>query len=137
MEGGKGAMGKEGKGNGKGREWRGGGRRRERRGGKEREGEGTEMEGTGIGGRKSASWSLGGWTPLASLKSSLVTKISGKFLESFRKFSENFRKVTGNFPSTFFVFLHIYEAYLSTAYKKTLSLSNPWGFYACVRQSEV
>jgi hypothetical protein len=34
-------------------------------------------------------------------------------------------KISGKFPLTFSVFLHIYEAYLSTAYKRTLSLSNP------------
>jgi hypothetical protein len=50
-------------------------------------------------------------------------KISGKFPENFRKL--------------FLYFFHIYEAYFSTAYKKTLSLSNPWGFYACVRQNRV
>jgi hypothetical protein len=68
-------------------------------------------------------------------------KVSGKIPESFRKVSGNFRKISGKFPENFrkhfLYFFHIYEAYLSTAYKKTLSLSNPWGFYACVRQNRV
>jgi hypothetical protein len=54
---------------------------------------------------------------------------------------ENFRKVSVKIPESFrklfYVFLHIYEAYLSTAYKKNLSLSNPWGFYAFVRQNGI
>jgi hypothetical protein len=70
-----------------------------------------------------------------------VLPAMGILPESFRKVSGNFRKsfrkVSGKFPQTFSVFLHIYDAYLSTAYKKTLSLGNPWGFYACVRQNGV